>query len=46
MSVMDSFERVSVGVSAGGGGGGRKTYLQEAHESVMDVLTLLTLVGG
>ena len=42
MSVMDSFERVSVGGSAGG----RKTYLQDAHESVMDVLTLLTLVGG
>ena len=45
MSAMDSFERFSVGGSACGGGG-RNTYLQDAHESVMDVLTLLTLVGG
>ena len=30
----------------GGSAGGGKTYLHDAHERVMGVLTSLTVVGG
>jgi hypothetical protein len=39
---MDNFERASVEGSVGGG----KTYLHDAQERVVEVLTLFTLVGG